>query len=58
MKLLAPVFSVASFALFSLPALAVTTVPSGQVPEPGALALLGIGAGAAAIVWARRRNKK
>lgn len=57
MKLLAPVFSVASLVLFSLPALAAT--PVGQVPEPGALALLGIGAGAAAaIVWARKRNKK
>lgn len=33
-------------------------LPGGTVPEPGALALLAIGAAAAAIAWRRGKNKK
>ncbi len=40
--------------LSSLPALAGTPT----IPEPGALSLLGIGAVAGLVVWARNRKKK
>ncbi len=54
MKILA---TLSSFALFALSSMSALAAP-GQVPEPGSFALLAIGAGAAAIVWARGRNKK
>lgn len=39
----------------SFPAFAITVVNS--IPEPGALSLLGIGAVAGILVWAKNRNK-
>jgi hypothetical protein len=36
----------------------VSVTGSHTVPEPSSFALLAIGAGAGAFVWARRRNKK
>lgn len=39
----------------SFPALAVTV--GNSLPEPGALSLLGIGAVAGILVWAKNRNK-
>ena len=60
MKTIASLSSFALLALSSMSAFAINysdPAPS-TVPEPGALALLAIGAGAAAIVWARGRNKK
>ncbi len=67
MKTIASLSSFALLALSSMSAFArdcydgngnVISCTSSTVPEPGALALLAIGAGAAAIVWARGRNKK
>ncbi len=60
MKILTAISSFALFALSSTAALAgpVTGPVPGTIPEPGSFALLAIGAGAAAIVWARGRNKK
>jgi hypothetical protein len=57
MKILTPLYTLALFALSYMPAFAKDQDPS-SVPEPGSFALLAIGAGAAAIVWARKRNKK
>lgn len=51
--------TISSFALFSLSSMpAFAKIVDNTVPEPGSFALLAIGAGAAAIVWARGRNKK
>jgi hypothetical protein len=55
MKILTPLYSLALFALSCMPALA---KGGNTVPEPGSFALLAIGAGAAAIAWASKRNKK
>jgi hypothetical protein len=61
MKILATLSFLALLALSSMSALAGGADPDdpvNQLPEPGSFALLAIGAGAAAIVWARGRNKK
>lgn len=58
MKILTPLYSLALFALACMPALAFDTGGGNTVPEPGSFALLAIGAGAAAIAWASKRNKK
>lgn len=41
----------------SLPAFAIEGM-ANSIPEPGALSLLGIGAVAGLLVWAKKRNKK
>lgn len=53
MKNFSFIVTLLSLAMTSLPALAET------VPEPGSLALLGMGAAVGALIWARdRKNKK
>lgn len=43
-------------ASIAFPAFAITAAPN-SIPEPGALALLGIGAVAGLLVWAKNRKK-
>ncbi len=40
----------------AFPAFAIAVAPS-PIPEPGALSLVGIGAVAGILVWAKNRNK-
>ena len=42
----------------AFPAFSFTTTAAANIPEPGALSLLGIGAVAGLVVWASKRNKK
>lgn len=44
--------------LTSLSSIAGTPQPPNNIPEPSALALLGIGVAAGLIVWSKNRNKK
>lgn len=48
-------------ALLCLPTFSVlagSVQPPGNIPEPSALALLGVGVATGLIVWSRNRNKK
>jgi hypothetical protein len=63
MKKLSTLISGLALSLASIQAFAQDVIlpPGGgtqTVPEPGALALLAIGAAAAAIAWSRGRNKR
>ncbi len=42
----------------SFAAFAGMTVPPNQLPEPGALSLLAVGAVGGLVIWARNRRKK
>ncbi|MDP1645349.1 MAG: PEP-CTERM sorting domain-containing protein [Thiobacillus sp.] len=52
-KILGIILATTAFPVFSATVAAVPTIP-----EPGALSLLGIGAVAGFVVWAKKRNKK
>lgn len=52
-KTLAIILATTAFPVFAL-----TTNGIANIPEPGALSLLGIGAVAGLVVWANKRNKK
>lgn len=58
MKKMSTVLSGLVLSLASFQAFADVPPPPGTVPEPGALALLAVGAAAAAIAWSRGKNKK
>lgn len=50
-KIIGVLLAATSFPVFA-------AVTNGTIPEPGALSLLGIGAVAGLLVWAKNRNKK
>jgi hypothetical protein len=58
MKKMSTVLSGLLLSLASSLAFAQVAGPPSNIPEPGALALLAVGAAAAAIAWSRGKNKK
>jgi hypothetical protein len=64
MKKMSTILSGLLLSLASFQAFAQDNMPGGpggpgaSIPEPGALALLAVGAAAAAIAWSRGKNKK
>lgn len=58
MKIISAISSFTLLALSSVSVFAAGGTAPNPLPEPGSFALLAIGVGAAAVVWARGRNKK